>query len=86
MTVAMRATIERAIAGRFRKCRPIGQLAKRFVQGSVFLSLLPFRSGDLFCTEQEGATWLANGNPFDELLHVQKGKHYGSTATPAIQS
>jgi putative heme-binding domain-containing protein len=27
--------------------------------------------GDLFCTEQEGATWLANGNPFDELLHVR---------------
>lgn len=26
--------------------------------------------GDLFCTEQEGATWLANGNPFDELLHI----------------
>ncbi|MCA9055026.1 MAG: c-type cytochrome, partial [Planctomycetaceae bacterium] len=33
--------------------------------------------GDLFCTEQEGATWLANGNPFDELLHVQAGRHYG---------
>lgn len=27
--------------------------------------------GDLFCTEQEGATWLANGNPFDELLHIR---------------
>ena len=27
--------------------------------------------GDLFCTEQEGATWLANGNPLDELLHVR---------------
>jgi putative heme-binding domain-containing protein len=34
-------------------------------------------AGDLFCTDQEGATWLANGNPFDELLHVQKGRHYG---------
>lgn len=33
--------------------------------------------GDLFCTEQEGATWLANGNPFDELLHIQSGRHYG---------
>ncbi len=33
--------------------------------------------GDLFCTDQEGATWLANGNPFDELLHIKKGKHYG---------
>lgn len=33
--------------------------------------------GDLFCTEQEGATWLPNGNPFDELLHIQQGRHYG---------
>ena len=29
------------------------------------------QAGDLFCTEQEGATWLPNGNPFDELLHIQ---------------
>jgi len=34
-------------------------------------------AGDLFCTDQEGATWLANGNPFDELLHIQPGRHYG---------
>src|SRR5262249_49338217 len=27
--------------------------------------------GDLFATDQEGATWLPNGNPFDELLHIQ---------------
>lgn len=33
--------------------------------------------GDLFCTDQEGATWLANGNPLDELLHIQPGRHYG---------
>jgi putative heme-binding domain-containing protein len=35
------------------------------------------RRGDLFATDQEGATWLPNGNPFDELLHVQEGRHYG---------
>lgn len=35
------------------------------------------REGDLFATDQEGATWLPNGNPFDELLHVRKGRHYG---------
>jgi putative heme-binding domain-containing protein len=35
------------------------------------------RGGDLFCTDQEGATWLPNGNPFDELLHIQLGRHYG---------
>ncbi|RCH56056.1 hypothetical protein DJ568_04730 [Mucilaginibacter hurinus] len=33
--------------------------------------------GDLFASEQEGATWLANGNPLDELLYIEKGKHYG---------
>lgn len=33
--------------------------------------------GDLFATDQEGATWLSNGNPFDELLHIETGKHYG---------
>jgi len=34
-------------------------------------------AGDLFCTYQEGATWLPNGNPFDELLHIQQRRHYG---------
>ncbi|MDP3073659.1 MAG: c-type cytochrome [Opitutaceae bacterium] len=34
-------------------------------------------AGDLFATEQEGATWMPNGNPFDELLHIQPGRHYG---------
>ena len=35
------------------------------------------RLGDLFATDQEGATWLSNGNPFDELLHIEKKRHYG---------
>ncbi len=35
------------------------------------------KAGDLFATDQEGATWLPNGNPFDELLHIQTGRHYG---------
>lgn len=34
-------------------------------------------AGDLFATDQEGATWLPNGNPFDELLHIEAGRHYG---------
>lgn len=34
-------------------------------------------AGDLFATDQEGATWLPNGNPLDELLHIEKGRHYG---------
>jgi putative heme-binding domain-containing protein len=46
--------------------------------GLRFLVGLAFnREGDLFATEQEGATWLANGNPFDELLHIQPKRYYG---------
>ncbi len=44
----------------------------RFTIGMAFN-----RHGDLFVSDQEGATWLPNGNPFDELLHIQPGKHYG---------
>ena len=35
------------------------------------------KDGDLFATDQEGETWLPGGNPLDELLHIQPGKHYG---------
>jgi len=41
------------------------------------VSLAINAAGDLFATDQEGATWLPNGNPFDELLHIQQGRHYG---------
>ena len=44
----------------------------RFAVGMAFNHL-----GDLFCTDQEGATWRHDGNPFDELLHIQAGRHYG---------
>ncbi|MEO8350610.1 MAG: c-type cytochrome, partial [Chthoniobacteraceae bacterium] len=46
--------------------------------GVRFACALAFnRQGDLFASEQEGATWLPNGNPFDELLHIVPGRHYG---------
>jgi putative heme-binding domain-containing protein len=46
--------------------------------GVRFTCALAFNKvGDLFATDQEGATWLANGNPLDELLHIQRGRHYG---------
>jgi len=46
--------------------------------GIRFPVAMAFNSvGDLFCTDQEGATWLPNGNPFDELLHIEPGRHYG---------
>ncbi len=46
--------------------------------GIRFTCALAFnRHGDLFASEQEGATWLPNGNPLDELLHIRRGLHYG---------
>jgi putative heme-binding domain-containing protein len=54
------------------KTREIIATGLRFPVGMAFNA-----NGDLFCTDQEGATWLPNGNPFDELLHIQPGRHYG---------
>jgi putative heme-binding domain-containing protein len=65
-----RGTIQR-IAPDF-KSREIVATGIRFPVGLAF-----HRSGDLFATDQEGATWLANGNPFDELLHIRRGRHFG---------
>src|SRR5262249_26222418 len=46
--------------------------------GIRFACALAFnRHGDLFATDQEGATWLPNGNPLDELLEIVPGRHYG---------
>jgi len=33
--------------------------------------------GRLCCTDQGGGTWMPNGNPFDELLNIKPGRHYG---------
>ncbi len=35
------------------------------------------RAGDLFNTDQEGETWMPNGNPLDELNHIVVGRNYG---------
>lgn len=35
------------------------------------------REGDLFNTDQEGETWMPNGNPLDELNHIIPGRNYG---------
>ena len=46
-----------------------GKRRKAIATGLRFTVSLAFNAnGDLFCTDQEGATWLPNGNPFDELL------------------
>ena len=51
---------------------------EQLASGLRYIMSLQFNQhGDLFATDQEGATWLPNGNPFDELLHLQTGRHYG---------
>lgn len=35
------------------------------------------RAGDLFNTDQEGETWMPDGNPLDELNHIVAGRNYG---------
>ena len=35
------------------------------------------RAGDLFNTDQEGETWMPDGNPLDELNHIVTGRNYG---------
>ncbi|MCC6234070.1 MAG: c-type cytochrome [Verrucomicrobiales bacterium] len=51
---------------------------EHLASGLRYVMSLQFnRYGDLFGTDQEGATWVPNGNPFDELLHLQPGRHYG---------
>ncbi len=65
-----RGTIQRVSAD-FRKRETV-------CTGVRFTCALAFnRAGDLFASEQEGATWLPNGNPLDELLHIRPGLHYG---------
>jgi len=57
---------------------PDGKTVEQIASGVRYLMSLQFnRAGDLFATDQEGATWLPNGNPFDELLHLENGRHYG---------
>ncbi|GIW94608.1 MAG: hypothetical protein KatS3mg110_2649 [Pirellulaceae bacterium] len=67
---SVRGTIQRIAAdlsGQQTVCTGV-----RFTIGMAFNE-----HGDLFVTDQEGATWLANGNPFDELLQIRPGRHYG---------
>jgi len=65
-------------AGTIIRVAPDFKSREVFATGIRFPVGLRFnRAGDLFATDQEGATWVANGNPLDELLHIQKGRHYG---------
>jgi putative heme-binding domain-containing protein len=55
-----------------RKSRTIVCTGIRFPVGLAFN-----KKGDLFCTDQEGETWLPGGNPLDELNHIVWKRHYG---------
>lgn len=64
--------------GTIMRVSPDFQRRKSICTGVRFPGAIRFNAaGDLFCTDQEGATWLPNGNPFDELLHIRRGRHYG---------
>jgi putative heme-binding domain-containing protein len=64
--------------GTILKLSPDWKHREIIATGVRFTVSLAFNAeGDLFCTDQEGATWLPNGNPFDELIHIQPGRHYG---------
>ncbi len=68
----------RSERGAILKVAPDFQRREIFCTGIRFSVGMAFnRNGDLFCTDQEGATWLPNGNPLDELLHLEAGRHYG---------
>ncbi len=64
--------------GTVQKVAPDFKSRETICTGVRFPVAMAFnRHGDLFASEQEGATWLPNGNPFDELLHIEPKKHYG---------
>jgi putative heme-binding domain-containing protein len=64
--------------GTIQKLSPDWKKREAICTGIRFTVSLAFNAnGDLFATDQEGATWLPNGNPFDELLNIQPGSHYG---------
>jgi putative heme-binding domain-containing protein len=64
--------------GTIQKLSPDWKMRETICTGVRFTVCLAINAaGDLFATDQEGATWLANGNPFDELLHIEPGRHYG---------
>ena len=64
--------------GTIQRVSPDLSTRETVATGVRFACALAFnRHGDLFATDQEGATWLPNGNPLDELLHIVRGRHFG---------
>jgi putative heme-binding domain-containing protein len=68
----------RSERGTILKVSPDGKKREIVCTGIRFpVGLAMNRLGDLFCSDQEGATWLPGGNPLDELNHIVPGRHYG---------
>ncbi len=61
---------------------PDGKVTQMHSGLRYIMSLQFNKLGDLFATDQEGATWVPNGNPFDELLQIpldreNSARHFG---------
>lgn len=64
--------------GTIQKWDPRAKQLSTVVTGIRVPVALAFnRAGDLFNTDQEGETWMPDGNPFDELNHIVAGRNYG---------
>lgn len=64
--------------GTIQKLSPDGKNMETLATGIRVPYTLAFnRRGDLFMTDQEGATWCPGGNALDELNHIIPGHNYG---------
>lgn len=64
--------------GTIQKWSPVTRSLSTVATGMRVPVALAFNTaGDLFNTDQEGETWMPNGNPLDELNHILPGRNYG---------
>ncbi len=64
--------------GTVQKWSPRTQTLETIATGIRVPVALAFnRYGDLFNTDQEGETWMPDGNPLDELNHIVANRNYG---------
>lgn len=67
-----------SLRGTIQKYDPRTKQRTTFATGLRVPVALAFNhEGDLFNTDQEGETWMPDGNPLDELNHIVAGKNYG---------
>src|SRR5438132_10346970 len=67
-----------SVRGTIQKWSPKTKQLETIATGIRVPFALTFnKAGDLFNTDQEGETWMPNGNPLDELNHIIPGRNYG---------